>query len=237
MLLCLFAWTRGCLLIVMWCKREERNYGISQGQSFFPASQHPNQHKFSGKIFYFDKDWFLAVLPYQYLPTLWIKVKFPRKEISSHLIVIVIIALYRQRRVHKKRNNLKYRHWVRNQYQLITTQGLNQESSGQPRTLKSPLPSIRSLDHCVFYETYCILLYIIIFSGFDSVSNYLDVQAKSNPLLPGNLTLCWQCWFNKRETREVTRENDWLNGSKTAQHDVTFCQALILYFFELFCYF
>ena len=168
----------------MWCNmQEERNYGISQGQSFFPASQHPNQHKFSGKIFYFDKDWFLAVLPYQYLPTLWIKVKFPRKEISSHLIVIVIIALYRQRRVHKKRNNLKY----------------------------------RAL-------------------GFDSVSNYLDVQAKSNPLLPGNLTLCWQCWFNKRETREVTRENDWLNGSKTAQHDVTFCQALILYFFELFCY-
>ena len=97
--------------------------------------------------------------------------------------------MYRQSRVHKKRNNLKYRHWVRNQYQLITTQGLNQESSGQPRTLKSPLPSIRSLDHCVFYETYCILLYIIIFSGFDSVSNYLDVQAKSNPLLPGNLTL------------------------------------------------
>ena len=110
MLLCLFAWTRGCLLIVMWCNmQEERNYGISQGQSFFPASQHPNQHKFSGKIFYFDKDWFLAVLPYQYLPTLWIKVKFPRKEISSHLIVIVIIALYRQSRVHKKRNNLKYR--------------------------------------------------------------------------------------------------------------------------------
>ena len=137
-LVCLDLW----LFVDCDVMQEER--GISQGQSFFPASQHPNQHKFSGKIFYFDKDWFLAVLPYQYLPTLWIKVKFPRKEISSHLIVIVIIALYRQRRVHKKRNNLKYRHWVRNQYQLITTQGLNQESSGQPRTLKSPLPSIRS---------------------------------------------------------------------------------------------
>ena len=116
----------------------------------------------------------------------------------------------------------QHKAWIRNQV-------ANQEPWNHPCPL--------SLDHCVFYETYCILLYIIIFSGFDSVSNYLDVQAKSNPLVPGNLTLCWQCWFNKRETREVTRENDWLNGSKTAQHDVTFCQALILYFFELFCYF
>ena len=92
----------------MWCKRRGTKESVKV-KVFSRLPNIPTNTNFQVRFFILMRIDFCQFLPYQSLPTLWIKVKFPSKEISSHLIVIVIIALYRQSRVHKKRNNLKYR--------------------------------------------------------------------------------------------------------------------------------